>query len=103
MALQQIGVAFFSGLSSDTKPTLTTSNAGATFYETDTKKTYTYSGTAWEEQVPGLPPTLPPGGKITYITGGNQAGAVMVGGSNSGTPGTAGEIHAAKDYTPGTT
>ena len=51
---------------------------------------------------PGYPPALPSGAKITYVTGGNQQGAIMVGGSSSCTTGTEGELHAAKSHDPAT-
>jgi len=35
------------GASTDTKPTLTTKDAGSKFYETDTKLLYAWSGSAW--------------------------------------------------------
>jgi hypothetical protein len=37
----------YTGLSGDTKPTLTVREAGSEFYETNTRKTYIWSGTAW--------------------------------------------------------
>ena len=40
--MQQLGIGFFSGLSSETKPTLTAVNDGVLFYETDTKKLYVF-------------------------------------------------------------
>ena len=101
MALQQIGIGFFSGLDGDTRPAGV--GVGTTYYATDTKKTYTFNDAGtWDEQAPGLPPTLPPNAKVTYVTGGNAPGAVMVGGSTSGTAGSEGELHAAKDWVPDT-
>ena len=48
MAYYKEGVILkFVGLSTDTKPTLSTSSVGSKFYETDTKLTYIYSGSAW--------------------------------------------------------
>jgi hypothetical protein len=41
MSLQQIGLAFFSGLETE-KPALAAENTGATFYATDTKKLWIY-------------------------------------------------------------
>ena len=40
------------GLSSDTKPTLTTSQIGATFRETDTGNFYVWNGSAWNNVMP---------------------------------------------------
>lgn len=51
MANIQIGFANFSGESSESKPSETNIGAGATFYETDTKKSFVFDGTAsaWKE------------------------------------------------------
>ncbi len=37
----------YTGLSTDTKPTLTTTDAGSSFFETNTTVKYTWNGSAW--------------------------------------------------------
>ena len=46
----QLGSRYF-GLSTDTKPTLTTDFLGSEFYETDTFIKFIWDGTVWSKRV----------------------------------------------------
>ena len=56
MAIQYLGTSI-SGVSGDTKPTLTSNEVGVIFVETNTNKSYIWDSDSWNEVKPSVSST----------------------------------------------